>query len=397
MTPERSWIGRHIRAYEIVSLLGAGGMGEVYRAKDTKLARDVAIKVLPASLAHDLGRRSRLEQEARSLAALNHPHIAAIYGFEETDNEYALVLELVEGPTLADRLGTSAMPLKEALRIARQLAEALEAAHKKGLIHRDFKPANIKITPDGYVKVLDFGLAKAFGNDSASDLSQAPTGTRQGVVLGTPAYMSPEQATGQSLDERTDIWAFGCVLYEMLCGRRSFPGDSISDTVAAVLGREPKWDALPGNLPDNIRRLLRRCLEKDPKQRLHHVADARIELDEVLADPTADAPDSRAGTTRTVWKVAGGIAALLFLAAFGAYFLLNTQSKNTPARALVEPVARVAERQITTNPTENPIVFAAISPDGKYVAYSDIRALYLRFIDTGETRMLTVPPGLCFR
>jgi serine/threonine protein kinase len=233
----------------------------------------------------DPNRRMRFEREARVLAALNHPnhpHIAAIYGFEEVGNECALVLELVEGPTLADILKSGPVPINEALRIARQLADALEAAHAKNIIHRDLKPANIKITPARAVKVLDFGLAKALAVAPVSpNLSQAPTGTGYGVVLGTPAYMSPEQASGQAetLDTRTDIWGFGCVLYEMLSGRRTFPGDSVAETLGSVLGREPDWSALPAAMPEAVRSLLRRCLAKDPKQRMYHIADARVELD----------------------------------------------------------------------------------------------------------------------
>src|SRR6266704_2115994 len=223
----RSLLGQRLGTYEFLSLLGVGGMGEVYRARDTKLQRDVAIKVLPSSLAQQPERLKRFEQEARMLAALNHPHIGAIYGLEEAEDRQALVLELVEGPTLADRLERGAIPLQEALGIAGQIAEALEAAHEKGIIHRDLKPANIKITLEGNVKVLDFGLAKAIEGDAASvDLSQMPTGTKDGVILGTPAYMSPEQARGEKMDKRTDIWAFGCVLYEMLTGHRAFAADT---------------------------------------------------------------------------------------------------------------------------------------------------------------------------
>jgi serine/threonine protein kinase len=284
------------------------------------------------------------------------------------------------------------MPLKEALRIAYQIADALEAAHEKDIIHRDLKPANIKITPAGKVKVLDFGLAKALvdGGERGA-LSEAPTGTRQGVILGTAAYMSPEQATGQSVDKRTDIWAFGCVLYEMFSGRCSFACDSVPETIAAVLGRDPDWKALPAAMPENIRRLLRRCLEKDANRRLHHIADARIEIDELVSGPE--------GTTQPRLKtrrsgLIAGISATVLLAVFGAYFLLNVGLRNIPKSNPEELFAKVTERQITTNPIENPISFAAISPDGKYVAYSDATAIRLRLIDTGETRVLSAPGGL---
>ncbi len=367
-------------------------MGEVYRAKDRKLGRDVAIKVLPPSFVQDPSRRSRFEQEARALASLNHPHIAGIYGFEDGGDSCALVLELVEGPTLADRLEAGAIPIKEALRIARQLADALEAAHEKGIIHRDLKPANIKITPNGTVKVLDFGLAKALAGEAASqNLSQAATATGQGVILGTPAYMSPEQAAGQNLDRRTDIWSFGCVFYEMLSGSRPFPGDSVPDTILSVLGREPNWEALPQAIPESIRRLLRRCLDKDPKQRMHHIADARIELDEVLSAPPAGV-QKRTVSTRSV---VAGIAVALVLGV-GAYLLLNVRSNKVSTGSSPDSAVYITERQITTNPIEDPIAFAAISPDGKYVAYNDKTAIRIRLIDTGETRALSVPPNFCF-
>ena len=280
---ELDLIGQQIGTYKVVSRLGAGGMGEVYRARDTKLGRDVAIKVLPPRFTADRDRLARFEHEARLLAALNHSHIGAIYGFENAGPLCALVLELVEGPTLADRLAKGPLPLTEALTIASQIAEALEAAHEKGVIHRDLKPANIKIAPDGTVKVLDFGLAKASGGTGATpDLTQLPTltidATREGLIVGTPAYMSPEQARGQAVDKRTDIWAFGCVLYEMLTGRAPFPGATISDIIVSVLERDPDWGALPDNIPPNVRQLLHRCLEKNTKARLRDIGDARIEL-----------------------------------------------------------------------------------------------------------------------
>jgi len=281
---------QRIGHYEIVSALGAGGMGEVYRAHDAKLKRDVALKILPTHVSDDVERLARFEREARVLASLNHPHIAAIYGVEETDGVRALVLELVEGPTLADRLAQGVLSLKEALSTARQIAEALDAAHEKGIVHRDLKPANIKVTPDGIVKVLDFGIAKMRAPDEAK--ADAPTvttvGTQAGTLLGTAAYMSPEQARGPAVDKRTDIWAFGCVLFEMLTARAAFAGETKSDTLARVLEREPDWERVPGTTPANVRRLLRRCLEKDPKQRLRDIGDAQLELQETLAAPDGD-------------------------------------------------------------------------------------------------------------
>jgi len=251
-------------------------MGEVYRARDSTLGRDVAIKILPRAFTNDPERLARFEREARMLAAFNHPHIGAIYGVEEGDGLRALVLELVDGQTLAERILPGRVALPEALTIARQIADALDAAHEKGVIHRDLKPANVKITSAGVVKVLDFGLAKAAAGDgSGPDMSQSPTltigGTREGVILGTAAYMSPEQARGKPVDKRTDIWAFGCVLYEMLTGRATFAGDTVSDTIAAILEREPDWRALPADTPPSVRRLLQRCLDKDRTRRLHGI------------------------------------------------------------------------------------------------------------------------------
>ena len=272
--------GTRIGPYEIVSLLGAGGMGEVYRARDTKLERDVALKILPPAFTADADRAARFEREARLLASLNHPHIGAIYGFENAGDVPALVLELVEGDTLADRVRRGPLPVAEAVAVAQQLADALDAAHGSGIIHRDLKPSNIKITPDGVVKVLDFGLAKAhIVEGAAPDLSKSPTmtsgGTHAGVILGTAAYMSPEQARGKTVDKRTDIWAFGCVLYEMLTGRAAFRGETFSDMIAAIIGLEPDWGALPPATPAPLRVLLRRCLEKEPKRRLRDIGDAR--------------------------------------------------------------------------------------------------------------------------
>jgi eukaryotic-like serine/threonine-protein kinase len=281
-------IGKSIGVYRITSLLGVGGMGEVYRARDTKLDRDVAIKVLPTAFTADPERLARFEREARLLASLNHPHIAVIHGFEDASGVPALVLELVEGQTLADRLDKGPVPVRDALVFAREIAEALEAAHEKGIIHRDLKPANIQITSHGRVKVLDFGLAKVSTlNDFEGHNRSRPTDdTRDGMILGTAAYMSPEQARGQIVDKCADIWAFGCVLYEMLTGIAAFGGDTASDTIAAVLHDQPNWKRLPNETPVPIRRLLARCLEKDPKRRLRDAADAQIDIDEALTAPT---------------------------------------------------------------------------------------------------------------
>jgi len=261
--------GSRLGPYEILSLLGAGGMGEVYRARDTRLAREVAIKILPEAFTADVERMARFHREAQVLASLNHSHIAAIYGVEESGGIRALVLELVEGETLAERLARGALEAEEALEIAREIADALEAAHEKGIIHRDLKPANIKLTPGGKVKVLDFGLAKALATDSSSpDASHSPTitavATRDGIVIGTAAHMSPEQARGKPVDKRSDIWAFGVVLYEMLTGRQAFHGETVSDTLAAILTRDPDWSVLPAAAPGSARRAHHHAPRPDP-------------------------------------------------------------------------------------------------------------------------------------
>ena len=276
--------GTTLGPYRVTAKIGEGGMGEVWQAHDTKLDRDVALKVLPEAFTSDPDRLARFEREAKVLASLNHPNIGTIYGLEEAEGVRALVLELIEGPTLADRIAQGPIPLDDALPIAKQIAEALEAAHEAGVIHRDLKPANIKVKDDGTVKVLDFGLAKAFQPDPESDPSASPTvtaATEQGVILGTAAYMSPEQARGQTLDKRTDIWSFGCVLYEMLSGHRVFGKDTVIDTLSAVLESEPEWRLLPDVTPPGARRLLRRCLQKDRRRRCHDIADARIELEDL--------------------------------------------------------------------------------------------------------------------
>src|ERR1700687_4274463 len=292
----RSLKGQQLGSYKILSLLGAGGMGEVYQAHDTKLARDVAIKVLPAAFVHDAERLSRFQREAKMLASLNHPNIATIHGLEQSDGVHYLVMELVPGQTLAARVSAGPLGIEESLKVAAQIADALEAAHEKGVIHRDLKPANVKVTPTGRVKVLDFGLAKAFAGDGGLDLSNAATltamGTEEGMVLGTPAYMSPEQARAKAVDKRTDIWAFGCVLYELLTGKEAFRGGTVSDTIAAVLEREPEWQALPPATPAKIRDLLRRCLQKDSQRRLRDIGDARIEIEEASAAPARAEPSA---------------------------------------------------------------------------------------------------------
>jgi eukaryotic-like serine/threonine-protein kinase len=294
--------GTRLGPYEIGAQIGVGGMGEVYRARDTNLGRDVAIKVLPDAFARDRERVARFEREAKTLASLNHPNIAIIHGLEKADGVRALVMELVEGPTLADRIAQGPIPLDETLSIARQIAEVLEAAHEQRIIHRDLKPANIKLRPDGTVKVLDFGLAKAMETPSAIGASQSPTITSPammtavGVLLGTAAYMSPEQARGKPVDKRADIWAFGCVLFEMLRGKRAFAGEDVTDTLAFIITKEPDWNALPIETPPLLRRLLRRCLEKDLRRRLHDIGDARLEIEDAGHEAPGDASSTQQTT-----------------------------------------------------------------------------------------------------
>jgi serine/threonine protein kinase len=310
--------GVQLGPYEVHSLLGSGGMVEVYRAKDTKLNREVALKVLPEAFTLDPDRVARFRREAQVLASLNHPNIGAIYGLEESDGAQALVLELVEGPTLADRIAQGALPLDEALPIATQIAEALEAAHEQGIVHRDLKPANIKLRPDGTVKVLDFGLAKAFeptraGTTSATvspTLTSPAMMTGVGVILGTAAYMAPEQAKGRAADKRSDVWAFGCVLYEMLTGQRAFDGDDMTDVLGAVVRLEPKWEAMPADVPPAVRALVQRCLVKDRRTRVSDIAAARFVLTDVggLLEPQGQTSASSLRKAR--WRSAAAIAAV---------------------------------------------------------------------------------------
>jgi len=359
----QSLIGAQIGSYQVLSSLGVGGMGEVYQAHDTKLGRDVAIKVLPSAFVHDPDRLSRFQREARMLASLNHPNIATIFGLEQSDGVNYLVMELVPGETLAERVSAGAMKIEEALKLGAQIAEALEAAHEKGVIHRDLKPANVKVTPEGRVKVLDFGLAKAFAGDSGLDLSNAPTltamGTEEGKILGTPAYMSPEQARGKPVDKRTDIWAFGCVLYELLTGKVAFRGETISDTLAAVLEREPDLQALPRATPAKIRDLLRRCLQKDSQHRMRDIGDARIEIGEALTAPAVAEPSVAAIPRRAGWQraILWGFTSLL-LAGIAVGFVSLTR------RAAEPPVYH----QVTFR--RGTIRSARFAPDGKTIVYS---------------------------
>jgi len=392
--------GTHVGAYEIVALLGAGGMGEVYRARDARLERDVAIKILPEVWLTDPDRRARLEREARVLASLNHPHIGAIYGVEESGGVPALVLELVEGQTLAERITpVTGLPLAEALSFAREIADALDAAHEKGIIHRDLKPANIKITPDGIVKVLDFGLATyQAGAPGLHDVTPGPKGATQartmmiadtspGMILGTAGYMSPEQARGKPVDKRTDIWAYGCVLYQMLTGRTPFGGETGSDMVAAILERQPDWTSLPPATPVRVRRLLERCLAKDPRLRLRDIGDARLELDEALDSPAtapADGADRKNGWTAVRWVFVPIVTAAV--AGFVGWSLKPELSSATPISGLT---ARLVIAPPPGEALSVDVTALAMSLDGRYVAYvagqGGHRRIFLRGLDEFES------------
>jgi Tol biopolymer transport system component len=368
-TPTHTILAAHRRigSYEIVAPLGAGAMGEVYRARDTKLNRDVALKVLPELYSRDPSRLARFRREAKLLAALNHPNIAAIYGLEESSDLQALVLELVEGPTLADRIARGAIPLEQALLIAKQIAGALEAAHEQGIVHRDLKPSNIKVRADGVVKVLDFGLAKALatepGNvlDSERSPARDTAATREGIILGTAAYMAPEQAKGLTVDERADIWAFGCVLFEMLAGTPTFRGETVTEVLASVVRDDPGWARLPATTPTTVRRLLLRCLAKDPKRRLRDIGDGRIEIESIdQAIPgVSDAGPAVATRPRTAWLPWLAVAAL----AIGVI-------AREASRAPINPENPLANARFTpfTN-WEGTEEGAAISPDGRFVAF----------------------------
>ena len=406
-------IGHTLSHYRITAALGAGGMGEVYRATDANLGRDVAIKVLPPEVAQDADRLARFKREAHLLAALNHPHIAAIYGLEEADGKPFLALELVEGEDLKQRLARGAIPVEEALEIAQQIAEALEEAHGKGIVHRDLKPANVKLTPDGKVKVLDFGLAKAWAGDASgvgsapsapSALSQSPTlantGTVAGVILGTAAYMSPEQARGRPVDKRADVWSFGVLLWEMLTGRQLFVGDTVTDVIAAVVTREPDLDALPRATPPAVRRLIARCLRKDPRTRLPDVGAARLELQDVRAGVAgeAEAPggalEAAAGAGRAsrirelAWVALA--AAMAGLSGFLFWQRLDAPRDPRPPAHFVLDLP-----QGLLLPDFGP---PALAPDGRQLAFAgtsadDSTKVWVRPLDSPEFRPLAGTEG----
>jgi hypothetical protein len=410
--------GHKLGSYEVVSLLGAGGMGEVYRARDTNLGRDVALKVLPDAFASDPDRLGRFRREAQVLASLNHPHIAAIYGFEDPAigsgrTAPVLILELVDGPTLADRLVNGPLPLEDAWPIARQICEALEAAHDHGVVHRDLKPANIKVRSDGTVKVLDFGLAKAFDpTPDRAEVSHSPTlispaVTRVGAIMGTAAYMSPEQARGKAVDKRADVWAFGCVLYEMLVGARPFGGDDVAETMARVIERQPDWKALEDTAPGSVVRLVRRCLQKDPANRLRDIADARLELhDAVAAASQGEAPPDRTQAERRLRRSV--------IAALAAGVVLGIALGVLPGlrRGAVEPASNREQRlnaainlpneaQLALDSEAADVGFdstlLALSPDGQILVWvgssSGTVRLFARRLDSFDARPLPGTEG----
>jgi serine/threonine-protein kinase len=375
--------GTRVGAYEVVGSLGAGGMGEVYRARDTRLGRDVALKILPESFAHDADRVARFEREAKALAALNHTHIAQIYNLEQSHTGSILVMELVEGEDLAMRIARGPLPVEEALAIARQIANALEAAHEAGIVHRDLKPANVRVRPDGTVKVLDFGLAKAVENvgQPSSPTITSPALTSAGIILGTVAYMAPEQAKGQAVDKRADIWAFGGVLFEMLAGEPAFQGSSVTETLAAVIKDQPRWSALPASTPATVRRLLGRCLAKDRRDRLRDIGDARFDLradaSEIDAAATADPATI---TARRPWVaiVAASLATAAVAAVIaGAVVWLRPSPAPTLARFVI---TLPGGQEFTRAPS------IAISADGSRIAYVANSQLYVRAIDELEGR-----------
>ncbi len=390
-------IGKTLGNFEITSQIGKGGMGEVFRAKDQKLGRDVAIKVLPEEFARDSDRVARFQREAKLLASLNHPNIGSIYGLEEAEGNSFLVLELIEGDTLSDRLKHGAIPVEEARKLALQIAEALEAAHEKGVIHRDLKPANIKVTPDGKVKVLDFGLAKAYaGEQEEVNLSNSPTlsdaATQQGVILGTAAYMSPEQACGKQVDKRADVWAFGCVLYEMLAGKAAFSGRDVTDILAAVIRAEPEWKSLPANLHWRLREVLERCLEKEAKDRYGSINDARVDIQRVLKDPSgvfvqagAVAEPGKKMQLGLQW-IAGAVVLTAVIVGLVIWYLKPAPLPE-PRQVIRFDYVLPEDQQLPTGASFT-LPVLSVSPDGTRFIYCTPDGLYLRSVDESDARLI---------
>ncbi len=397
--------GTRIGPYEVVSALGAGGMGEVYRARDLKLDREVAIKVLPPAFASDPDRLVRFEREARALAALNHPNIAHIHGFEDSGDIHALIMELVEGEDLAARLARGPVPLDEALAIARQMAEALEAAHERGIIHRDLKPANVKITPDNTVKILDFGLAKAMSESgpgplASANLADSPTFTspmtEMGVILGTAAYMAPEQAKGKPVDRRADIWALGVVLFEMLSGRHLYEGETVTETIAQVITQSPNLDLLPATTPPGVRRILRRCLEKDPRSRFQSAGDVRIELSEALIEP-AVAPR---GSSGVIAPRGNSLVPWILTAAFALVAAIALWRPWSQPELVATPIrleARLGSGERFNIDSNVDGALVALSPDGQTLVYAadrgGVRQLFIRPLSDLESKPISNSEG----
>jgi serine/threonine protein kinase len=410
MTPAQpASLPERIGPYEILGLLGRGGMGAVYRARDPRLERSVALKVLLDETADDPLRRERFTLEARAIAALTHPNIVSIYSVEEDAGRIFLTMEYVEGGTLADAIPKSGMTLDNLLTLAIPLADAIASAHQKGIIHRDLKPSNIMVSSEGRLKVLDFGLAK-LRESTAPDGSitrAAPVPiTGDGIILGTMAYMAPEQAEGRPADHRTDIFALGVILYEMATGKRPFAGDTSAALIAAILRDMPApVTEINAAMPAEFARIVRRCLAKDPTRRYQTALDVRNELEDlrrevesgqsaaarIQTQPTGPtAPPAKPARPR--WLIPGGVAAGLALVALVAYVALRSR-ENQP---LPSAVPQFTERQVTSNPAEDPVWYSSISPDGRYVAYGDFSGIHVRLIDTGETRTIPVPEGICF-
>jgi len=397
--------GALVGSYRIIGLIGEGGMGQVYRAQDTKLPREAALKILPDALVYIPDRLVRFRQEAHVLASLNHPNIATIYGFEDSGAVHALVLELVEGPTLGDRIAQGAIPIDEALHIAKQIAEALEAAHEQGIIHRDLKPANIKVRPDRTVKVLDFGLAKALepmavagaGVTASPTITSPAMMTGVGVLLGTAAYMSPEQARGKAVDRRTDIWAFGCILYEMLAGKRAFGGETVSETLAEVMKTEPRWSALPSETPAALRNVVRRCLEKDPRQRMRDIGDVRLALEGAFETAAVRAGQGEAVVALPLWRRALPMVVAIVTVSVVTGVGVWSVTRSGPSGALA------VSRFVITPPASAPLTQIGgydviISPNGRRIVYvgedpARGRMLFTRDIDALEARAMPGTEG----
>ena len=398
-----SMIGKTLGNFQITSQIGKGGMGEVYQAKDKKLGRDIAIKVLPEEFAKDADRVARFQREAKLLASLNHPNIAAIYGLEESAGTNFIVLELVEGETLADRIKAGPVPVEESLKLALQIAEALEAAHEKGVIHRDLKPSNIKVTPEGKVKVLDFGLAKAFAGEQAElSLSNSPTltysptlsnaATQQGLILGTAAYMSPEQARGKTVDKRADIWAFGCVLYEMLTGRVAFQGDDVSEILASVIKGDVKLDLLPANLHPRVREVITRCLQRDLRRRYSSITDARYEIEQALTDPRGlfVQPVTTVEPRTKLRTMLPWLAAIIGIIIMGAAIWYLKPTPQPEKGRVMRFDCDLPEGQQFSDLGYQAL---AVSPDGKQFVYSTFKGLYMRSVDELTAKLIAGTEG----